>query len=217
MNSRVTTLVLAIALTVSTVTLVMQVVTMRPPGNNQGYSPAQPIAYSHRLHAGELAIPCQYCHAGAESSRHAGIPPASTCMNCHRFVTAARGAQNNEDELAKKEGREPKTIIAPELAKLYDYLGLDANRQSDPAKTARPIPWQRVHRLPDFVMFDHRAHIASEIPCQRCHGPVETMERLRQDASLSMGWCVQCHRDTKKGVRTGKALHPSTDCATCHY
>lgn len=216
MNQRLLTLILSVALSFSVVIGVMQVTAMRPYGNNQGYEPAQPIAYSHRLHAGELQIPCQYCHSGAERSRTAGIPAASTCMNCHRFITAPMGAVRAEDEAAKKEGRAPRQVISPELHKLYDSLGLNDQLQRDPDKLPQPIAWKRIHKLPDFVAFDHRAHIAAEVPCQRCHGPVETMERVRQSESLSMGWCVQCHRDTKQSP-SGKPLHPSTDCATCHY
>lgn len=57
-------------------------------GNHQGYSPVQPIEFSHRLHAGESHIPCLYCHYAATRSPHAGIPAASVCMNCHGLLTA---------------------------------------------------------------------------------------------------------------------------------
>ena len=217
MNPRTVTLILVVALAGSGLTLGMQVLTLRPPGNNQGYEPVQPIAYSHRLHAGELQIPCQYCHSGAERSRHAGIPASSTCMNCHRFVTSSLGAMRAEAKAAEAEKREPKPVISPELRKLYDSLGLNDKLEPDPAKSPQPIAWQRIHRLPDFATFDHRAHVAAEVPCQTCHGPVETMERVRQTQSLSMGWCVQCHRTTTRSTQSNKPLKPSTDCATCHY
>ena len=216
MNSRVTSLVLTVGLVFAGGTLLQQVGTLRPPGNNQGYEPVQPIAYSHRLHAGELQIPCQYCHSGAASSRHAGIPAASTCMNCHQFVTAPLGAVRAEDAAAEKEHRAPRRVVSPELRKLYDSLGLDEQLKPDPKKKPRPLVWQRLHKLPDFAYFDHRAHVAAEVPCQTCHGPVETMERVRQQSSLSMGWCVQCHRDMRR-TPSGQPVHPSTDCATCHY
>ncbi|MCC7490914.1 MAG: hypothetical protein IT204_01125 [Fimbriimonadaceae bacterium] len=215
MNPRVLTVVLSVGLLFSSVSLAMQLVNLRPPGNNQGYEPQQPIAYSHRLHAGELQIPCQYCHSGASRSKHAGIPAASTCLNCHQFVTASLGAVRAADEAAKKAGRAPQPVVSAELRKLYDSLGLDARLQRDPQRPVTPIAWQRIHQLPDFATFDHRAHVAAEVPCQQCHGPVETMERVRQQASLSMGWCVACHRTTK-ATPGGRPLRPSTDCATCH-
>src|SRR5512135_1887703 len=117
MNNRIVTIVLATGLLFSAIYLVTRAGTVHLPGNQQGYEPVQPIAYSHRLHAGELQIQCQYCHFGADKSRHAGIPPASVCMNCHKFVTAPLGAVRAEDEQAKKEGRPPRRIVSPELAK----------------------------------------------------------------------------------------------------
>jgi hypothetical protein len=189
----------------------------RLPGNQQGYEPVQPIAYSHRLHAGELQIPCLYCHFGAEKSRHAGIPAAGICMNCHRFVTAPLGELRAEDALASKEKRTPRLIVSPELRKLYDALALNEKREPDPSRRPRPIAWIRVHRLPDFVYFDHRAHVNAGVACQQCHGPVETMERVRQVSDLSMGWCVNCHRQANERGINGRQVHASTDCVACHF
>ncbi len=217
MNTRIATIVLAIGLGVSCVLLATRIGKLHLPGNQQGYSPAQPIAYSHLLHAGEMQIPCLYCHYPAQTSRHAGVPPASLCMNCHREVTASLGAMHAEDELATKENRKPRRIVSPELQKLYDALALDANLQPDPGKKEQPIAWNRVHSLPSFVYFDHRAHVRVNVACQQCHGPVETMKRVRQYSDLSMGWCVNCHRQaTKEGV-AGISVHASTDCSTCHF
>ncbi len=71
------------------------------------------------------------------------------------------------------------------------------------------MAWTKVHNLPDYVYFDHRAHVGAGVTCQTCHGPVETMERVRQVNTLGMGWCLDCHRE-KKVARL-------LDCATCHY
>lgn len=186
------------------------------PGNNEGYEPAQPIAFSHQLHAGELGIQCLYCHHGAEVSRNAGLPAAETCLNCHRFVTAPLSLMRQEDEAAQKENRERRPVVSDELKKLYDALAVDEQMNPDPQRQ-RPIEWVRVHDLPDFAYFDHSAHVQAGVACQECHGPVETMHRMRQHSSLSMGWCVNCHRDaTAQGVN-GKPVQASTDCATCHF
>jgi len=196
------------------------------PGDHTGFSPEQPIAYSHALHAGELGIDCLYCHYGARSSPVAGIPPASVCMNCHKAVTARWDDVLQEKALAKQEGREPRRIISPELRKLYDALGLDDNLEPRPGVEPRPIQWVRVHDLPDYVAFDHRVHVARGVECQTCHGPVETMERIRQESSLSMGWCIECHRINSpqgEGALPPGLGHPrvnphvTTDCAACHY
>jgi Cytochrome c7 and related cytochrome c len=203
MHTRIITGVLAAAFAVSLVTLAGA---WRLPGNNQGYEPVQPIAFSHKLHAGEMQIACVYCHAGAETSRYAGIPALNVCMNCHEKVTSSFAQQ-----------QQPQPMESPELRKLYDALALDDVLAPVEGKTPKPVAWQRVHRLPDFVYFDHRAHITAAVRCQQCHGPVETMDRVRQFETLAMGWCVNCHRDVNKTGVGGKPVHASIDCVTCHY
>ncbi len=160
-------------------------------GVSQGYEPAQPIAFSHRIHAGDYHIPCQYCHFAAEKSRHAGIPPESVCMNCHGKLK----------------------VTSAEMEKLKEAVSQQ-----------RPIRWARIHQLPDFVFFSHSQHVrGGRVACQRCHGPVETMERVRQEEPLVMGWCLDCHR--REGVapaaqRGGGQVHPAIgglDCGKCHY
>jgi len=132
-------------------------------------------------------------------------------------VTTPISEVRAEFELAKQEKRPARRIISPELEKLYDALGLNEKLQPDPAKTPRPIRWVRVHNLPAFTHFDHRAHVGAGVACQHCHGLVETMERVRQVEDLSMGWCVNCHRDVNRDGVDGKAVHASNDCATCHH
>lgn len=199
------TIVLGVAVVFSALALVPQLRQARLPGDHRGFEPVQPIEYSHRLHAGELGIPCLYCHSGAERSRYAGIPAASTCMNCHRFVKAKRATVRAEEELAKKEKRKPRLVVAPDIRRLEDAV-----------RTATPIRWKRIHQLPDFVYFDHRPHVAAGLECQKCHGPVETMERVRQMESLSMGWCVNCHRGRDGTRLAGLPVAASDDCARCH-
>lgn len=148
----------------------------------QGYEPAQPIAYSHALHAGQFQMNCQYCHFGAAQSRHAGVPPASVCLGCHSQV--------------KKD--------SPEIQKIAQAV-----------ESGTPIEWNRVHRLPDFVWFSHQNHVSAGVVCQTCHGPVETMVRVRQHNTMTMGWCLDCHRRTA-GETAGR-LNPPTDCAACHH
>ncbi len=217
MNSRIVTLVLLVGLAFSVSLLIPKVSAYRLPGLDRGYEPLQPIAFSHRLHAGDLQISCVYCHSGSEQSRYAGVPAASTCMNCHRFVTTTLGAVRAEDELAQQQKRPPRRLVSPEIQKIYDALALNDKMQRDPAKAPHPIAWTSVYNLPDFVYFDHRAHVNAGVACQTCHGPVETMERMRQVPDLSMGWCVNCHRDVTKNGVAGKRVFASTDCSTCHY
>ena len=217
MNSRILTMTLAVGVFIVALMTYDAVATWPLPGSQRGYEPVQPIAYSHRLHAGELQIDCTYCHFGAETSRHAGIPPASVCMNCHSFVTAPWGAIREEDEIAQKENRKPELVITPEIRKIYDAFALNDGREADPTKQARPIAWTKVHNVPDYVYFDHRAHTGAGVTCQTCHGPVETMERVRQVGDLNMGWCVNCHRDVNASGVAGKPVDASIDCLTCHY
>ncbi len=228
--------VLLVALAFSLLIAVPKFAAYALPGDQRGYEPAQPIAFSHRLHAGEMQVACLYCHSGGERSRHAGIPAASVCMNCHRFVSAPLAAVRAEDDTAQKQKRAPRRVVSSEIQKLYDALALGPDMRRDPSRQPRPIAWVKVHNLPDFVYFDHRPHVNAGIACQSCHGRVESMERVRQVQDLSMGWCVNCHRGVNRAGLDGKgnftsapapaaagpvpATHrvfASTDCATCHY
>lgn len=235
--SPITTIVLAVGVASALLTAVPNLQTVHLPGNQVGYEPAQPVAFSHRLHAGELNVSCLYCHSGAERSRHAGIPAESTCMNCHRFVAATRGAVRAEDEAAQREQRAPRRIVSPDIQKLYDALALNDNMQRDPSRRPTPIAWIKIHNLPDFVYFNHAPHVNAGVKCQACHGPVETMERVRQVNDLGMGWCVNCHRGvdragldgagnftsapapaaTKAATPVTRRVYASIDCSTCHY
>ncbi len=185
------------------------------PGNQEGYMPEQPITFSHKLHAGDLGMSCLYCHFSAGKGPHAGIPPASLCMNCHKIVHASWEITRTEIEKAQLKGRPPERIVSPEVQKLYDALGLDAKLQPDPHKKPQAISWVKVHNLPAYTRFDHRAHVNAGVACQECHGPVQTMDVIRQAADLSMGWCVKCHKEHKEV--NGRKVSPSTNCATCHY
>ena len=214
MRSRTLTILIGFSVIVSLGSLAAG---WRLPGDNRGYEPVQPINYSHRLHAGEMKIACMYCHSGAERSRYAGIPSTSVCMNCHQEVRASFELVQQEAQDAETEDRTPERIISPELRKLYDTLALDDQLRPLENQAPMPVAWVRVHTLPDFVRFDHRPHIWAGVSCQSCHGPVETMERVRQEAPLSMGWCVNCHRDVNEHGVAGKTAYASLDCTTCHY
>ena len=163
-------------------------------GIHQGYAPEQPIAFSHKLHAGDSQIPCLYCHFGARTSRHAGVPPLNVCMNCHSVMTS-------------------QTI---EIEKLKEAV---QRRQA--------VAWTKVHNLPDLVYFNHSQHVAGGVSCAACHGPVETMDRVRQHAPLTMGWCLDCHESRGPELRRRRqaagqrgdphAPLPGLDCGKCHY
>ncbi len=144
------------------------------------YKPEQPIKFNHTLHAGKMAINCQYCHSGAEKSKHAGIPSASVCMNCHKAISSGT------------------TTGTEEIAKIYHAVGWDPEKAAYTGKED-PIKWVKVHVLPDHVAFSHATHVAvAKLECQKCHGPVDTkMDVAEQWSSLTMGWCIQCHNETE--------------------
>ena len=190
----------------------------RLPGNNVGYAPEQPIAFSHALHAGELDIDCLYCHSGAETSRHAGIPETGVCMNCHKYVSAPMLDIKAEEAAATEQGRDVRPVVSPEIAKIRQAMGLADDGSPDPNRPATGIEWVQVNRLADFVYFDHSRHVGAGVDCKNCHGDVRNMNRIRQTESLSMGWCIDCHREVNdKGWQERTDLHASTDCAVCHY
>jgi hypothetical protein len=190
---------------------------IRLPGVNRGYSPRQPIAFSHRLHCGELEMSCLYCHSGADKSRNAGLPAGETCMNCHRWVTAAWSEV--QAQRAKPDATGLPRPVSRELQKLYDAVGYDPEEpEGRRSRGAASLAWVRVHDLPDYVRFDHMSHVNAGVGCTECHGPVEEMERVSQWSDLTMGWCVNCHRKTGIGSVLGFRMRTaSTDCSACHY
>ncbi|HOZ70249.1 MAG TPA: cytochrome c3 family protein [Chitinophagaceae bacterium] len=161
-------------------------------GRQKDYQPEQPIYYSHKVHAGINQISCLYCHGNAWESKHAAIPSVNVCMNCHKAInTYEKGPK-----LYKENGDEVNGTA--EIAKLYQFAGFDPNNPSkwDPAK-AKPIEWTKIHNLPDHVYFNHSQHIrAGNVQCQSCHGEITAMDEVKQVADLSMGWCINCHRQT---------------------
>ena len=191
-------------------------------GVQQYYQPKQPIAFSHQLHAGTYQMNCQYCHSGAYKSKNASIPSANVCMNCHNYV-----------QLTEKYNGQ----ISPEIKKIYTALDYNPESRTYGENTV-PIEWVRIHNLPDFSYFNHSQHTTvAGIECQKCHGPVQEMEEVYQYSRLTMGWCINCHRETevnykgnayyereiaahealKKGEKITAAALGGLECAKCHY
>lgn len=163
-------------------------------GVDQGYEPVQPIHYSHRIHAGTSKIDCKYCHSSARVSKHSGIPSLNVCMNCHKNI-----AEVAPETYA--EGQEYGVDYNKEIQKLYKAVGWDETAQAYTGETS-PVKWIRIHNLPDFAYFNHSQHVSvAGLECQTCHGPVEEMEVLYQYSPLTMGWCINCHRETNVKVQ----------------
>ena len=162
-------------------------------GRQKGYQPVQPIYFSHKVHAGINQISCLYCHGSAWESKTAGIPAVNICMNCHKSITTYEKGPKLFDE----NGDEINGTA--EIAKLYKAAAFDPAKPNswDPAK-AKPIEWVKIHNLPDHVYFNHSQHInTGKVQCQTCHGEITAMDEVKQVSELSMGWCVNCHRETK--------------------
>jgi len=159
-------------------------------GRQKNYQPEQPIYYSHKVHAGTNQINCLYCHGGAFEGKHANIPSVNVCMNCHMTIN-----EYNGEKIFKEDGTEVNGT--EEIKKLYEYAGWDPNTKTY-AKAGKPIEWVKIHNLPDHVYFNHSQHTkAGKVQCQTCHGEVTNMGEVYQFAELSMGWCVNCHRESK--------------------
>ena len=180
-------------------------------GRQQHYQPQQPIYYSHQVHAGTNQISCLYCHGSAQDSKTAGIPSVNVCMNCHKAINKYEGP----DVLVREDG----TAVdgTAEIQKLYAFAGWNANvKEYYPDNNhdgipdgAKPIAWTRIHNLPDHVYFNHSQHIkVGKQQCQTCHGPIQEMPEVYQFAELSMGWCINCHRETKVDFYTGDSTNP---------
>jgi cytochrome c2 len=177
-------------------------------GVQQGYAPEQPIAFSHKIHAGQYEIDCKYCHTGATKGKNATIPSVNVCMNCHNQIKS--GTNTGDAEIGK-------------IVQAFN--------------DNRPIEWVRIHNLPDLAYFNHAQHVTvGNIECQTCHGPVQEMDVVRQHSLLTMGWCIDCHRKTDVNSQ-GNAyydklmeLHDASgkskmkvedigglECSKCHY
>ncbi|MFK7739461.1 MAG: cytochrome c3 family protein [Planctomycetota bacterium] len=143
-----------------------------PKHTDVGYQPYQPIPYSHKLHAGSLGMDCRYCHRNVEEGAHASVPDSDTCMGCHKVI--------------KKD--------SPKLANLRAAFGADGAEGT-------PVEWVKVHLLPQYAYFNHSVHMRANVGCKSCHGRVDQMEIVRQVEPLSMGWCLECHRDPTPHIR----------------
>jgi hypothetical protein len=180
-------------------------------GRSQDYSPAQPIKFSHAVHAGQNATACLYCHSSAPYSKSAGIPPVNVCMNCHLMVR--NGTRSG----------------AFEISKIISHY-----------ENQKPVEWIKVHNLPDHVFFSHAQHVsAGKVDCAECHGNVKEMDQIKQVSDLSMGWCINCHRTRKIDFHDNKfysqyrdltekvkkggidsvtiSMIGGTECMKCHY
>jgi cytochrome c551/c552 len=159
----------------------------------KNYQPKQPVYYSHKIHAGINQINCLYCHGNAWESKSAAIPSVNVCMNCHKTITEyTKGPKLYDENGEEIDG-------TAEIQKLYEYAGFDPKKPNDwnPSK-AKPIVWERIHNLPDHVYFNHSQHIrAGKVQCQTCHGEIQNMDEVKQFSELSMGWCINCHRQSK--------------------
>lgn len=200
--------------------------------SSQNSSPVQPIAFTHPVHVQKLGMNCLYCHNAANKSMDPGLPAVSTCMGCHTAIGPDRPANDLH-------GNKP--YKSAEIAKLYKYADVPNSLGQPIGPNAKPIPWIRIHKLPEYVHFPHTRHINAGVTCQTCHGQIQKMDRVYQFASLNMGWCVSCHVNgysAKEGLEaagyaeqqqattatpaaaslvSGERKKARYDCANCHY
>lgn len=188
-------------------------------GVQQGYQPRQPIAFSHKIHAGQFEIDCKYCHTGVMKSKQANIPSPNICMNCHSQIRT--GTLTGDSEIKK----------------IYTAVGYDPDK-GEYSGVTKPIQWIRIHNLPDLAYFNHAQHVnVGGVQCETCHGPIKEMEVVKQYSLLTMGWCINCHRQTDVATKgnayydkllqvhdpknTGKKMKVENigglECGKCHY
>lgn len=188
---------------------------------NPGYRPDQPVPFSHALHAGKLKMDCRYCHTSVDKWAHSSVPATKVCINCHSPLSP--------------EGAPVLSAVHPESPKLKAV--------HDSWRTGQSIDWVRIHNLPDYVYFNHSAHVNRGVSCVSCHGRVDQMEVVYQAENQSMAWCLDCHRNPAPHIRpvefvtqldwraedigedpvelgkrlmAEKHINPHTNCATCH-
>lgn len=139
-----------------------------PKTTAAGYAPAQPVPYSHALHAGKLGLDCRYCHNTVEKTAFASLPATQTCMNCHSAIKT----------------------LSPQLKPVHESW-----------ESGKSIPWVKVHNLANYAYFNHSAHVSHGVGCVECHGRIDRMDVVTQKMPLSMGWCLDCHRDPGSHLR----------------
>ncbi len=175
---------LPIVLFVIALSFVITFYVSRPERDGIGYAPEQPIKFSHKLHAGDMAIDCQYCHTGVAKGRHALVPSVNICMNCHTV------ARKNK----------------PEIIKLTEYYEQD-----------KPLPWKRIHKVPQYAYFNHSVHVNKGIQCISCHGDVAQMEVVSQVHGFTMTACLDCHRNPMAQIDYLEKINKGPDnCSACH-
>lgn len=150
-----------------------QIVAIEDNAKSLGKPPDVPgetfSGFSHQIHAGKLGLDCRYCHSHVEESAEANIPSVGTCIGCH--------AENHVNDQLYAKAHRVKFI-------------------RDAWTNDEPIEWRRVHKLPDYVRnFPHHAHVKAGVSCYSCHGNIMEQEVVHQVQPLSMGWCLECHRD----------------------
>lgn len=198
--------------------------------SSQNRSPVQPIKFPHPVHVQKLGMNCIYCHYSANKSPDPGLPAVATCMGCHSMV----GPDRPKTDLGEKRHSD-------EIAKLWDYADVKGMGTPGLGPNAKPIPWIRIHKVPEYVHFPHMRHVNAGVTCQTCHGQIQKMNQVYQYASLNMGWCVSCHLNgysPTEGLQgagyAAASTPPATggasptpvtaerkkaryDCANCHY
>ncbi|MEQ1507439.1 MAG: cytochrome c3 family protein [Myxococcota bacterium] len=189
----------------------------------------QPIGFSHLLHAGEMKIDCQYCHAEARKSIHAGVPPLQTCMGCHAHI--------------RKDSPEIQKIHQAWCGKPECTIAEDAFGQPVRDPAGQPLQWNKVHDVPDYVHFNHSRHVKAGVNCTECHGQVQLQGEyvltpipgatgegavyrkvdavMVRESTLQMGWCLDCHAthpsvDQNYGEQALQRRAELKDCWTCH-
>ena len=219
-------------------------------GVYKGYKPEQPIYFSHRIHAGINKINCQLCHSSAKYGQVSGIPSLNVCMNCHKMIPEYKGKY--------LESGKDRAFYTGEIQKMYDHVGWDKDKMAYTGKTS-PVQWTRIHNMPKFVYFNHAQHVVAgehaiidgfnkqhpndkiEIVCKACHGKIDTMNVVQMANDFTMGWCINCHRNTEIDMNNGynkvyfKNLHAKLkkqygsgakitvsaiggiECGKCHY
>ncbi len=181
-------------------------------GYNIDYQPDQPIPFSHKIHAGQYQIDCRYCHTQVERSPVASVPSLDICMNCHLtvkvnspWIKKIRKAYENKEPIAWQ-----KVHLLPDFVRFNHSLHIQFLTGGGQQRTQ-----QKAHEgaeegiAESFHLFLPASQEQIRRACTTCHGKVENMELMYQYKSLSMGWCVRCHRQ--------KEHQAPINCSTCHY
>jgi len=171
-----------------------------------GYSPKQPIPYSHKLHVSELGLDCRYCHTQVENSSHSNIPSTDTCMNCHTQIKT----KSPHIMKLKESYVSNKPMQWVKVHKLPDHVYFNHSRHINAG-----VSCYSCHGRVDQMEVVHQVQPLSMSWCLECHRAPENHLRPKEFVT-KLDWKADNQAEIGRQIKEAYKIHPGEDCNTCH-